>query len=302
MDAPIPAKGAENGVAAPAWPSPRRARIALILLMAGLIVSILDRGVINLLVEPIKAEYGLSDTQFGALQSIAFATFYVLMAIPIGVLADRYQRRLIVAIGEWVIREACATLAGWRRAGIDQVLMSVNVSAVQLLRSDLARTVQRALDDTGVPANQLELELTESVLMANAEHATARLQTFRRLGVSIAVDDFGTGYSSLAYLRRLPITTLKIDKAFIDDLSRPGDNEDAAITTTVIAMAHSLGLRVVAEGVETLEQQRFLLQHGCDMVQGYLLSPPLDGPDCLRFLQDWQERQSACLDPAASPP
>lgn len=209
---------------------------------------------------------------------------------------------LIVAIGEWVIREACATLAGWRRAGIDQVLMSVNVSAVQLLRSDLARTVQRALDDTGVPANQLELELTESVLMANAEHATARLQTFRRLGVSIAVDDFGTGYSSLAYLRRLPITTLKIDKAFIDDLSRPGDNEDAAITTTVIAMAHSLGLRVVAEGVETLEQQRFLLQHGCDMVQGYLLSPPLDGPDCLRFLQDWQERQSACLDPAASPP
>ena len=131
---------------------------------------------------------------------------------------------------------ACATLADWKRAGVDDVMMSVNVSAVQLLRSDLSRTVQRVLRETGVQAGQLELELTESVLMANAEHATERLQTFRGLGVSIAVDDFGTGYSSLAYLRRLPITTLKIDKAFIDDLGSPGDNEDAAITTTVIGM------------------------------------------------------------------
>jgi len=120
--------------------------------------------------------------------------------------------------------------------------------------------------------------------------------------VSIAVDDFGTGYSSLAYLRRLPITTLKIDKAFIDDLGRPGDNEDAAITTTVIAMAHSLGLRVVAEGVETAEQQRFLLQHGCDMVQGYLLSRPLNAEDCLRFLQEWPKQEPARLDPVAPPP
>ena len=124
--------------------------------------------------------------------------------------------------------------------------------------------------------------------------------------MSIAVDDFGTGYSSLAYLRRLPITTLKIDKAFIDDLGRPGDNEDAAITTTVIAMAHSLGLRVVAEGVETQDQQRFLLQHGCDMVQGYLLSRPLNAPDCLRFLQEWKNQVPAApsprLDPAVSPP
>jgi EAL domain-containing protein (putative c-di-GMP-specific phosphodiesterase class I) len=184
--------------------------------------------------------------------------------------------------------------------------MSVNVSAVQLLRSDLAQTVQQVLRETGVPAAQLELELTESVLMANAEYATERLQTFRRLGVSIAVDDFGTGYSSLAYLRRLPITTLKIDKAFIDDLGHPGDNEDAAITTTVIAMAHSLGLRVVAEGVETQAQQRFLLQHGCDMVQGYLLSRPLNAADCLRFLQAWPHKHPATatarLDPATSPP
>ena len=123
--------------------------------------------------------------------------------------------------------------------------------------------------------------------MANAEHATERLQTFRRLGVSIAVDDFGTGYSSLAYLRRLPITTLKIDKAFIDDLGRPGDSEDAAITTTVIAMARSLGLNVVAEGVETAEQLAFLRQHRCDVVQGYWLSQPLPARQCLEFVRAW---------------
>ena len=197
---------------------------------------------------------------------------------------------LIVAIGEWVLRQACATLAGWSREGLSGVAMGVNVSTAQLLRSDLPGTVQRILAETGLHADQLELELTESMLMANAGVAAERLQTFRSLGVSIAVDDFGTGYSSLAYLRRLPITTLKIDKAFIDDLGGPGDGEDAAITTTVIAMAHSLGLAVVAEGVETPQQLAFLRQHRCDMVQGYWLSRPLPAPDCLAFLRDWPAR------------
>jgi len=194
---------------------------------------------------------------------------------------------MIVAIGEWVLREACKTLAGWHAAGIDGISMAVNVSAVQLLRSDLPRTVEHILRETGIAPGQLELELTESVLMANADFAAERLQTFRKIGVAIAVDDFGTGYSSLAYLRRLPITTLKIDKAFIDDLGLPGDTEDAAITTTVIAMAHSLGLDVVAEGVETAEQLAFLRQHGCDIVQGYWLAPPLAASECLRFVRDW---------------
>ena len=147
--------------------------------------------------------------------------------------------------------------------------MSVNVSAVQLLRSNLPETVRGALAETGLPAGALELELTDSVLTANAELAAERLQVFRRLGVSIAMDDFGTGYSSLAYLRRLPITTLKIDKTFIHGLSLNGDNEDTAITTTVIAMAHSLGMRVVAEGVETEEQLAFLRRHAFVLVQGY---------------------------------
>jgi diguanylate cyclase (GGDEF)-like protein/PAS domain S-box-containing protein len=202
----------------------------------------------------------------------------------------------ILGIGEWVLREACQTLADWDRAGFPGVGMGVNVSAVQLLRSDLTHTVERILRETGIDPRRLELELTESVLMANAGLAAERLQTFRRIGVSIAVDDFGTGYSSLAYLRRLPITTLKIDKAFIDDLGRPGDGEDAAITTTVIAMAHSLGLGVVAEGVETAEQLAFLRQHRCDVVQGYWLAQPMRSQACLRFMRDWAARGGHAAD------
>ena len=194
---------------------------------------------------------------------------------------------MIVSIGEWVLRESCNTLADWQRAGLSGMSMAVNVSATQLLHSDLPRAVERILRETGVDPAQLELELTESVLMAKAGLAAERLQFFRRIGVSIAVDDFGTGYSSLAYLRRLPITTLKIDKAFIDDLGRPGDSEDAAITTTVIAMARSLGLSVVAEGVETAEQLAFLRQHRCDVVQGYLLSKPLPAAQCMAFMREW---------------
>jgi diguanylate cyclase (GGDEF)-like protein/PAS domain S-box-containing protein len=194
---------------------------------------------------------------------------------------------MIVAIGEWVLREACNTLADWQHAGLHGLSMAVNVSATQLLHSDLPRAVERVLRETGVDPSNLELELTESVLMAKAGLAAERLQFFRRIGVAIAVDDFGTGYSSLAYLRRLPITTLKIDKAFIDDLGRPGDSEDAAITTTVIAMARSLGLSVVAEGVETVEQLDFLRQHRCDVVQGYWLSKPLPAAQCLAFIREW---------------
>ncbi|MDQ3039272.1 MAG: EAL domain-containing protein, partial [Pseudomonadota bacterium] len=205
---------------------------------------------------------------------------------------------MIVAIGEWVLREACNTLADWHRAGLVDMSMAVNVSSVQLTRSDLPHTVQRILRETGVDPSHLELELTESVLMTNPQLAEERLQTFRKIGVSIAVDDFGTGYSSLAYLRRLPITTLKIDKAFIDDLGGPNDSEDAAITTTIIAMARSLGLDVVAEGVETAEQLAFLRLHGCDVVQGFWVAPPLQSHACLQFVREWPQRYAAILNDA----
>ncbi|HEY1070793.1 MAG TPA: EAL domain-containing protein [Thermomonas sp.] len=209
---------------------------------------------------------------------------------------------VIVEIGEWVLQEACRTLASWQRAGVDpRVKVSVNVSALQLLRSDLPGAVNAALRDSGLPASALELELTESVLMANAEVASERLRTFRTLGVSIAVDDFGTGYSSLSYLHRLPINTLKIDKAFIDGLASPDDHEDATITTTIIAMARTLGLQVVAEGVETAGQLSFLEQSACDVAQGYWISRPLPAEACLQFLLEAQARARARLDPATPP-
>jgi EAL domain-containing protein (putative c-di-GMP-specific phosphodiesterase class I) len=163
--------------------------------------------------------------------------------------------------------------------------MSVNVSALQLLRGDLPSVVERILVETGLRPQSLELELTESVIMANAQQTADKLQAFRDLGVSLAIDDFGTGYSSLAYLKRLPITTLKIDKEFVRDITQ--DPDDAAITTTVIAMAHAMELNVVAEGVETEAQLRFLHEHGCDEIQGYWLSPPLEAQRCLAFLRNW---------------
>ncbi len=250
-----------------------------------------ERGELRLLYQP---QLSLADCGIHRVEallrwdSIEFGEVLPAQFIP---LAE--ESGMIVAIGEWVLREACNTLAEWHRAGFHDMTMAVNVSAVQLLRSDLPSTVERILRETGVDASHLELELTETVLMANAELAEERLQTFRKIGVSIAVDDFGTGYSSLAYLRRLPITTLKIDKAFIDDLGGPNDSEDAAITTTVIAMAHSLGLDVVAEGVENVAQLDFLRQHGCDVVQGYWLAPPLTSAACMQFVREWPQHHAA---------
>lgn len=209
---------------------------------------------------------------------------------------------LIVPVGEWVLDAACRTLSGWRRAGVDPRLkVSINVSALQLLRSELPDAVAAALRRHGLPASALELELTESVLMDNAALAGDRLRAFRDLGVSIAVDDFGTGYSSLSYLHRLPINTLKIDKAFIDGIASPDDHEDATITTTVIAMARTLGLQVVAEGVETAAQLAFLQRNACDIAQGYWISRPLAADACLRFLLDAQAGTGARLDPAGAP-
>ncbi len=193
---------------------------------------------------------------------------------------------LILAIGEWVIREACIRLAAWRALGLVDLSVGINVSVLQLLRGNLADFLDATLRAHNVPANRIELELTESVVMQNAQQATAVLNSLRQVGVSLAIDDFGTGYSSLVYLKRLPIDTLKIDKEFVDDLTR--DPDDEAITSTIITMGHSLGLNVIAEGVETEEQLEFLREHGCDEIQGHWLSRPLDSARCLAFIRDWQ--------------
>lgn len=195
----------------------------------------------------------------------------------------------IQEIGEWVLHEACTVLRRWQMHGLDDLTMAVNVSVLQLLRGNFHEAVKRILEETGIAPKSLELELTESVLMANASQTAEKLLALRKLGVSLAIDDFGTGYSSLAYLKRLPITTLKIDKAFIGDVTR--DPEDAAIASTIITMAHSLGLCAVAEGVETQAQMQFLSSHNCDEIQGFWLARPLEAHACMAFMRGWAARQ-----------
>jgi diguanylate cyclase (GGDEF)-like protein len=192
---------------------------------------------------------------------------------------------LILSMGEWVVRAACQQLKEWRRQGLTDISVGINISVLQLLRGNVSVFLQEQLRTYGLPADRIELEVTESMVMQNAQQATAVLNELRAVGVSLAIDDFGTGYSSLVYLKRLPIDTLKIDKEFIDDLTR--DPDDEAITSTIITMGHSLGLNVIAEGVETELQLNFLRDHGCDEIQGHWLSRPIDAEHCLDFIRGW---------------
>ncbi len=189
---------------------------------------------------------------------------------------------LISEIGEYVLYQACAVLAKWRAHAIVDVSMAVNISSAQLLSHRLQDHLNRALSAHQVPASMLELELTEGLVMTNAETSLRNLRELKKIGVVLAIDDFGTGYSSLAYLKRLPIDILKIDKEFVGDITK--DPDDEAITATIINMAHTLGLDVVAEGVETFEQIVYLADKGCDMIQGHWLSEPISAHDCLALI------------------
>jgi EAL domain-containing protein (putative c-di-GMP-specific phosphodiesterase class I)/CheY-like chemotaxis protein len=180
---------------------------------------------------------------------------------------------LIVTVGGWVVDTVCEQVGRWIRSGIGPFQVSVNVSARQLIDGDLEADVMGALETSRIPAELLELELTETSLMANTDRTIATLEKLKALGVQISIDDFGTGYSSLAYLRRFPIDKLKIDIVFIRDITSSAD--DAAIARTIIRMAHSLKLDVIAEGVETAGQLAYLRRHHCDQIQGYYVSRPL---------------------------
>jgi EAL domain-containing protein (putative c-di-GMP-specific phosphodiesterase class I) len=180
---------------------------------------------------------------------------------------------LIVPIGEWVIREACRQIRAWQSDGLPPVRIAVNVSATQFRQRDLIDIVRRALDDAGIRASRLEIELTESAVMSNPAESAEILQQLSRMGVAVSVDDFGTGYSSMSCLHRFPLDKLKIDRSFINDLM--SSSEAAAVVTGIICLAHSLRLKVIAEGVETLDQMEFLKSQGCDQYQGFYLSPPL---------------------------
>lgn len=184
---------------------------------------------------------------------------------------------LIVSIGEWVMRSACAQARAWQAAGLRALRVAVNLSARQVHRKNFVGTVAGVLEETGLDPACLELELTESMIMQNTDAVRATLLALSEMGVRISVDDFGTGYSSLSYLKRFPINTLKIDKSFVRDVTIDGD--DAAIVTAIIAMAHRLRLRVVAEGVENEGQLEFLRRYSCDEMQGYLFSRPVPAGD-----------------------
>lgn len=191
---------------------------------------------------------------------------------------------LIIPIGEWVIRTACAQNKAWQEAGLAPIVIAVNISARQFRQTDLVKSVAAILEETGLDARYLELEVTESAIMHNAQEVISTLLELKSMGVQLSIDDFGTGYSSLSYLRRFPVDRLKIDQSFVRDIAT--DPENAAIAQAVITLGHSMNLRVVAEGVETLEQLAFLRAHQCDEKQGYLFSRPLPGGEFVKLLQE----------------
>ena len=190
---------------------------------------------------------------------------------------------LVIPIGEWVMAAACRQSAAWRAAGSSPVPVAVNLAATHLRERALPELVARVLQEHGLPPTSLEIEVTESIMMDDPELSIENARRLSDIGVGLSIDDFGTGYSSLSYLKRLPITALKIDRSFVRDLAT--DLDDAAIITAIIAMAHNLKLRVVAEGVETEEQRAFLKAHGCDEFQGFLCSGPVKASEFARLLQ-----------------
>jgi EAL domain-containing protein (putative c-di-GMP-specific phosphodiesterase class I) len=190
---------------------------------------------------------------------------------------------LIVSIGEWVLRTACAQIKSWQDDGFQPLHVSVNLSARQFEQLNLSETVLEIIRETGINPGCLELELTESSIMKNPESAIKTLVKLKETGIKISIDDFGTGYSSLGYLKHLPIDILKIDRSFVRDLTTNPD--DAAIVMAIIALGHNLNLKVVAEGVETEEQLKFLHLLRCDEWQGFFNSKPMPAEAFKRLLQ-----------------
>ena len=205
------------------------------------------------------------------------------------------ETSLIIEIGEWVLRETCRQGKAWLDAGLPALTLAVNVSAKQFRHVNMVDVITHILQETGFPAGQLELEITESGLMECQDYHTENnatsvqnnsvmmLNNLSALGICLAIDDFGTGYSSLAYLKHFPLNVLKIDKSFIDEL--PYSKDDREIAATIIAMGHNLGFQVLAEGVENPQQLAFLQEKGCDLYQGYFKSAPLSAIDFTDLLR-----------------
>jgi EAL domain-containing protein (putative c-di-GMP-specific phosphodiesterase class I) len=193
----------------------------------------------------------------------------------------------ISQLGEWVLAEACRQMVRWQRAGLQVPKIAVNLSVRQFERGTIVRTVENILRETGLEPRRLQLEVTESLIM-NTGDALQYINGLHALGVSLAIDDFGTGYSSLAYLKQMPVQTLKIDRSFIKDIHE--DANDEAIAIAIIQLGKSMNLSVIAEGVETDEQAAFLLRHGCKRAQGYYYSRPVSADDLLATWGQHRER------------
>ena len=207
---------------------------------------------------------------------------------------------LILPIGAWAMKTACGQNQAWQDAGLPHISIAVNLSARQFRHHDLVGLVKQVLQETGLEPKYLELELTESVIMQEAVEAISTLLELKALGVQLSLDDFGTGYSSLSYLRRFPLDNLKIDRSFVKGIT--SNPHDTTIVKTVIALAHSLNLKVIAEGVETEEQLAFLRAHDCNEMQGYLFSKPLPPENITSLLEDvgtlnhsWQKHRHGTL-------
>jgi diguanylate cyclase (GGDEF)-like protein/PAS domain S-box-containing protein len=205
------------------------------------------------------------------------------MVSPVDFIPLAEEMGLIVPIGEWVLRSACQQLRAWEQQTYVLPKLAINISGRQFASKSLPETIELILSETGVDAGRIVIEITETMLMGNTDEAVLALRRISNAGLEISIDDFGTGYSSLSYLKHFPIDKLKIDKSFIQDIGI--DPNDAAIVTAIIAMAHSLDLKVVAEGVESEEQLAFLRQHGCDEYQGYHFSKPLPASGVPALLQ-----------------
>jgi EAL domain-containing protein (putative c-di-GMP-specific phosphodiesterase class I) len=209
------------------------------------------------------------------------------MISPIRFIPVAEETGLIIPIGEWILKTACVQTRLWQENGFPELHVTVNLSARQLKHPNLTEMVSRVLEETGLDPKSLGFELTESSIMQDAEAMITRLTKLKSLGIELSLDDFGTGYSSLSYLKRFPIDILKIDQAFIRDIT---SSQDAvAIVTAIIAMAQKLKLRVVAEGVETEAQVAVLREQGCNESQGYVCSQPLPAGEMEQLLREWPQ-------------
>ena len=204
---------------------------------------------------------------------------------------------MIKDVGRWVLRNACRMCKSLHDQGFGDISIAINISPVQFEDSKIVETIGNIISESGLPANYLELELTEGTIMRNAEQAAITLSKLNKMGIALAIDDFGTGYSSLSYLQKFPLNTLKIDRSFISDITV--NNGDSSIVSAIVSMAHSLGLTVVAEGVDTIEQLELLREKNCEYVQGYLFSKPIPQVEVEQLLKNWTE-QSICLNLAST--